>query len=222
MDVQAYFSPAQIDRAEDFRTTQRLLGLGGMALGVATLTLIVVRARRAVSSTAWPSGPLLGGAAAGAGLSLVLAAVSLPLDAVAHERARDVGLSTQTWGPWAEDVVKSAGVSAAFAGVGGALALALVRRFRRRWWIPGSVAVVGIGVVTIWLFPVVIDPLFNKFDKLPRGELRSQVLELARRARRGRGPGLPRGREPPDHRAERVRERARAQQARGALRQPDP
>ena len=126
--------------------------------------------------------PLLGAAAAGAGISLVLAAVSLPLDAVAQQRARDVGLSTQTWGPWAEDVVKSAGVSAVFAGVGGVLALALVRRFPRRWWIPGSVAVVAIGAVTIWLFPVVIDPLFNKFDKLPRGELRSQVLDLARRA----------------------------------------
>jgi STE24 endopeptidase len=181
VDVQAYFSPAQIDRAEDFRTTQRLLGLGGMALGVATLTLIVVRPPRRVFDRL-ATRPLLGGAAAGAGLSLVLAAVSLPLDAVAHERARDVGLSTQTWGPWAEDVVKSAGLSAVFAGVGGVLALGLVRRFPRHWWIPGSVAVVGIGVVTVWLFPVVIDPLFNKFDKLPRGELRSRVLELARRA----------------------------------------
>ena len=47
---------------------------------------------------------------------------------------------------------------------------------------PGSVAVVAVGVITIWLFPVVIDPLFNKFEPLPRGQLRSQVLELAREA----------------------------------------
>ncbi len=181
VDVEAYFSPAQIDRAKDFRTTQRLLGLGGMALGVATLTLIAVRPPRRVFDRL-ARRPILGGAAAGAGISIVLAAVSLPLDAVGEQRARDVGLSTQTWGPWAVDVVKSAGVSAVFAGVGGALALALVRRFRRRWWIPGSAVVVGIGAITIWLFPVVIDPLFNNFDKLPRGELRSQVLELARRA----------------------------------------
>ena len=30
--------------------------------------------------------------------------------------------------------------------------------------------------------PVVIDPVFNKFDELPQGELRSEVLELAERA----------------------------------------
>ena len=132
VDVKAYFSPAEIDRAEDFRTTQRLLGLGGTALGLATLTLIAVRPPRRVFDRL-ARRPLLGAAAAGAGISLALVVVSLPLDAVAQQRARDVGLSTQTWGPWAQDVVKSAGVSAVFAAVGGVLVLALVRRFPRRW-----------------------------------------------------------------------------------------
>jgi STE24 endopeptidase len=125
---------------------------------------------------------VLGGALAGAGISLALVAVTLPLSAVAHERASDVGLATQTWGPWLGDVAKSAAIEAAFAAVGGAVALALVRRFRRHWWAPASVAVVAFGVVTIWLFPVVIDPLFNRFERLPGGPLRAQVLELARRA----------------------------------------
>ena len=99
--------------------------------------------------------------------------------------------------------------------------LALVRRFRRRWWVPGSAAVVAIGVVTVWLFPVVIDPLFNKFEPLPRGQLRCAGARAGAQGRRGRGPGLPRGRQPPDHRRERLRERARALEAGGALRQPD-
>jgi STE24 endopeptidase len=118
----------------------------------------------------------------GAGIALTLVVVGLPLAAVAHERAVDVGLSTQDWGPWLADVARSAGLEAGFAAVGGALGLALVRRFRRRWWLPGSAAVVAVGVVTVWLFPVVIDPLFNKFEPLPRGPLRAQVLELAREA----------------------------------------
>jgi STE24 endopeptidase len=42
--------------------------------------------------------------------------------------------------------------------------------------------VVAVGVVSVWLFPVVIDPLFNKFEPLPEGKLRAQVLDLARRA----------------------------------------
>ena len=38
------------------------------------------------------------------------------------------------------------------------------------------------GVITAYAGPVVLDPLFNDFKPLPRGELRSDVLALARRA----------------------------------------
>ena len=181
VNVEEYFSPAQLQRAEDFRDPQRLIALGGLALTGGTLALLALRPpRRLIDPLS--KRPLLGGAAVGAGISLTLVVVRLPLAAVSHERAHDVGLSTQDWGPWLGDVARSAGLGAVFAAVGGALGLALVRRFRRRWWVPGSAAVVAVGVITVWLFPVVIDPLFNKFEPLPRGPLRSQVLELARKA----------------------------------------
>jgi STE24 endopeptidase len=179
--VEQYFSPAEVQRAEDYRGPQRLIGFGGLALTGGTLALVALRPpRRLIDPLS--RRPLLGGAAVGAGIALTLVAVGLPLAAVSHERARDVGLSTQDWGPWLGDVARSAALEAGFAALGGALALALVRRFRRRWWLPGSAAVVAVGVITVWLFPVVIDPLFNKFEPLPRGPLRSQVLELARKA----------------------------------------
>jgi STE24 endopeptidase len=57
-----------------------------------------------------------------------------------------------------------------------------MRRFGRRWWIPGSVGVVLGAAILTWLAPVVIAPLFNKFKELPPGEARTDVLELARRA----------------------------------------
>jgi STE24 endopeptidase len=68
------------------------------------------------------------------------------------------------------------------AAIGGLVAIALVRRFPRNWWAPAAVLVVAYGVVTIWLYPILIDPLFNRFDKLPDGRLRSEVLQLAKRA----------------------------------------
>jgi STE24 endopeptidase len=37
-------------------------------------------------------------------------------------------------------------------------------------------------VITIWLYPVVIDPLFNRFEPLRPGPLREEVLQLADRA----------------------------------------
>ena len=42
--------------------------------------------------------------------------------------------------------------------------------------------VVAFGVVTTYLTPIVLDPLFNKFTPLPDGPTRSTVLSLAREA----------------------------------------
>jgi STE24 endopeptidase len=126
--------------------------------------------------------PLLGGAAAGAGISLVLVVTGLPVSAWMRARALDVGLATQSWPDWAVDVVKAAAIGAVTAAVGGLIAMALVRRFPRRWWAPAALLVMVYGVVTIWLYPIVIDPVFNRFDRLPQGKLRSEVLQLADRA----------------------------------------
>src|SRR5688572_13555379 len=74
VDVQAYFSAAQIERAEDFRDTQRLLGLAGIAVSGAALGLLAWRPpRRLLDPLA--RRPLAGGAAAGAGISVLLVIV---------------------------------------------------------------------------------------------------------------------------------------------------
>jgi len=181
VDVKGYFNAFQLDRAEDFRDLQRLLGVGGLVVGTGTLALLAWRPPRRLFERLGRR-PILGAAAAGAGISLLLLLVELPLSAWRHDRALDVGLSTQAWVDWFGDVAKSAGIDAVFAAAGGALALALVRRFRRHWWAPAAVVIVAFGVVTIWLFPLVIDPIFNKFEKLPPGPVRSDVIELADRA----------------------------------------
>jgi STE24 endopeptidase len=181
VEVQGYFTALQLERAEDYRGLQRVLGVGGLVVGTGTLALVAWRPPRRLFDRL-ARRPILGGAAAGAGISLLLVLVEFPLSAWRHDRAVDVGLSTQTWIDWVSDVAKSAGIDAAFAAAGGALALVLVRRFRRNWWAPAAAVIVAFGVVTIWLFPVVIDPIFNDFEKLPPGPTRSDVLELADRA----------------------------------------
>jgi STE24 endopeptidase len=181
VDVQGYFTAFQLERAEDFRSVQRLLGVGGLVVGTATLGLLAWRPPRRMFDRL-ARRPVLGGAVAGAGISLLLVLVEFPLSVWRHERAVDVGLSTQTWIDWAGDVAKSAGIDALFAAAGGALGLVLIRRFRRNWWAPAAAVIVAFGVITIWLFPVVIDPIFNDFEKLRPGATRSDVLELADRA----------------------------------------
>jgi STE24 endopeptidase len=180
----AYFSQQQLDRASDFRDGQRLLGFGTLAVEGAVLVVLAIW-RPAPLRTALRHAshrPLLGAAAVGAGISLTLAIVGVPFGIAANERARDVGLSTQDLGSWLSDAGKSAAIGAALAALGATIAVALLRRLGRYWWIGGSVAVVLFGVVFSWLGPVLVAPLFNKFKELPPGKTRSQVLRLGEQA----------------------------------------
>jgi STE24 endopeptidase len=179
VEPRAYFSAAQLEKAEAFRGGQRWIFIAQTAIGLGVLVLFV---RRPPERLTGLRRPLLAGAAVAAAISVASGVAALPLSAVARERAKDVGLVTQDWVGWAGDQVKSQGIAAAFAALGGAVLVLTMRRFGRRWWIPGAVVVVAFGAVTTYAAPIVLDPLFNDFERLPRGELRSDVLDLARRA----------------------------------------
>jgi STE24 endopeptidase len=178
-----YFSAQQLDHVHAFRGPQRLLGIGGLLVSTGTLALIVVRpprrVRRALERGA--GRPILAAAATGGALSVVLVVVGLPLGAVAEQRARDVGLSTQSWGLWLGDAAKSAAIGAVMAAAGGAVLMGLIRRFPRTWWALGAAVVVAFSAVFVFFSPILIDPLFNKFTALPSSPLRSQILALAHR-----------------------------------------
>ena len=184
VDVTSYFSRAEIDRAKAYRRPQLVLLAGGLAIQGALL------GRLAARSAARPPGrlrrpfrrPAAAAAAAGVGLSLALEAASLPLAAIGHRRAVRVGLSTQSWRAWAGDLAKSGAIGAAVAGAGAGGAVALMRRFGERWWIPAAGTAIAFGAAMTYAGPVVIDPLFNKFSPLPAGRARSDVLDLAREA----------------------------------------
>ncbi len=184
VDPTAYFSQAELQRANDFRDPQRLIGLASIGLSGATLAVLALRPPAAVRRLLARADkrPWLGAAGVGAGLAIVLTAVGLPLAAVAHQRSVDVGLSTQSWPAWLGDVGLSTAVELPLAAGGGVLALALLRRFGRRWWLPAGGVIVVFGVASVFLIPLLVEPLFNKFEPLPRGPLRAEVVQLADRA----------------------------------------
>jgi STE24 endopeptidase len=183
VDESDVLSEAALERARDYRGGQRALAIGALAAQGAVLAVLAVGRPRAakLALERLDQRPALGAAAAGAGLSVTLAVVGLPFDVAAHERAVDVGLSTQSLGPWLGDVAKGAGITALFAGAGAALLLALIRRFERAWWVPAAGGVVAVAALFSWLAPVVLAPVFNRFEALPEdSELRAEVLELGR------------------------------------------
>lgn len=181
VEARAYFSAAALEKAEAYRGGQRRILIAQLAIEGGLLAYLVIRPPQRLRGRLTRR-PVLQGAAAAAALSVAVTVVSLPLSAIARERSMDVGLITQSWPGWAGDVAKSSAIGATIAGAGGALLVFGMRRFGPRWWVPGAGVVVAFGVLMTYASPVVLDPLFNRFERLPDGPRRTEVIDLARKA----------------------------------------
>jgi len=115
-------------------------------------------------------------------LSLFTTAIEFPLSfyqgfIVPHQ----FDLTNQSFASWIGDFAKAIGVDVVIGSFLAALALLGIRLFRR-WWIVlwvGSIPFVILGVV---ITPLIIDPLFNKFEPLKDAVLRRDLLAEASRA----------------------------------------
>lgn len=112
-------------------------------------------------------------------LAAVAQLVTVPFAVWTEVVLRRYGLSTQNWAGWAADMGKGFALDTALL-LGGFCALyALMRAFPRRWWVPASAGSAVLVLMLSFAYPVVVEPVFNKFHPMPDGELRRGLLALA-------------------------------------------
>lgn len=90
-------------------------------------------------------------------------------------------LTDQSFGSWMGDLLKGLAVSLVIGSVIGAGALAVIRRVRR-WWIVLWTLSIPLILLLVVVQPIVLDPIFNKFEPLQDAVLREKLLDLASRA----------------------------------------
>ena len=118
------------------------------------------------------------------GLLLTLAFFELPLEIYGHHISRAYGLSVQGWGSWLSDWAKAELLILIFATLTLWGLYALIRRTPRRWWFYTWLATLPIMAGMVFVAPVLIDPLFNRFEPLAKTnpELTAQLQSLAHSA----------------------------------------
>ena len=178
------FTASELSRSGDYRSWGRLIGVATLVVEFAVLGFFAFWRGRRMKLLLEKLGrrPLIGALLAGAGISVALALVELPLDLAAWQLGRDYGLVSQDLGPRLLDWLLSTLISMLPAALGALLAVALWRWLRGKFWIAASILVAVWAIVTTWLWPVVVAPVFNDFNPLPAGPTRSEVLRLADRA----------------------------------------
>ena len=99
-------------------------------------------------------------------LLFITSLLNLPLDMYGHHVSVAFGQSVQHWGSWFGDLAKSFGLTFIFGALFVMLLFWVIRKSPTRWWfwfwIPAMIAV----VLGVFVVPVFIDPLFNKFEPL--------------------------------------------------------
>jgi len=178
------FTVAQIAREEAFHAAVRppayvSLGVGlvvAMLLGFTPAGARLVTAVAAPFGGGWWARVLLGTVA----LTLVGRALTLPWDAWRESVSRRYGLSTRSWGAWGLDLAKSYAVGLVVTLAVLLLVVGLPRWQPEWWWVTGAVVGALLVVLVSFAYPVVVEPVFNKFTPMPDGPLRTSLLQLAR------------------------------------------
>ncbi|MBM9461364.1 M48 family metallopeptidase [Nocardioides sp. zg-536] len=175
------FTEAQIARAEHLAAWSRVWSWSSLALSLAVACWLGfgrLGRRWAGRVRGWRWVRVVVVVAA---LSLVGRVVTLPF-AIALRRLRlDEGLAAGTWGAWARDLVVSELVTVASTSLAVLALLACVRLLPRLWPLIAGLGAAAVVVLGSFVYPVLVEPLFNDFTSLPDGELRTEILQLADR-----------------------------------------
>jgi STE24 endopeptidase len=168
------FSPAELERSRRFNRPLHLaLGLD-LLLSLAALAALTQLRFSLPWSAALLVWPVLA--------DVVPAIARLPVACFRHRHAVRFGLSTQSWSGFAVDRTKGLAIGALLTTIALAPLFAAARQYPEGWpWLvaPGAaLLVLLLGV----LGPVLLEPVWNRFEPLPEGPLATRLLEVARRA----------------------------------------
>jgi len=95
-------------------------------------------------------------------------------------REHAYGLATQTFADWSFDQLKGLVIGLIILPPVVALLYAAVRKAGARWWIWATGGAFVLILFFMMISPVFLDPVFNDYKPLRQGEVREQVLSLAR------------------------------------------
>ncbi|QYJ04712.1 M48 family metallopeptidase [Nocardioides panacisoli] len=173
------FSAAQLERAEAYRLWARVCSWSSLAVSVAVACWLGF-GRWGVRIADRSRGPrwlrLLTVVAA---LLVIGRLVTLPFAVALRQRQLEEGLATSSWPAWTLDLLLNLGLEIGVSTVAVLVLSWCARRWRRTWPVVAGGVVAALVVLGSFVYPVVVEPLFNDFRSLPDGELRSEIFALA-------------------------------------------
>lgn len=173
------FTPADVDRERAFHRDVRPLAYLSLLLSTASaavlgFTHLGAHVVSGVAAGHWWLGAGVGGLLC----ALVPAILTVGVRVFSERVMRRYGLSNQDWASWLSDRARQLALSVVLLPV--MIGLVWLGRLRPgSWWVIAGLSAAALSVVLSFLYPLVIEPIFNRFCSLEPGPLRTTLLELA-------------------------------------------
>lgn len=173
------FTAADIERAEHYARWGRVWSWSSLAVSLAVACWLGFGRRGRAWAERVPGWWWVRIVAVVAALTLVGRVVTLPFGIALRKLALDEGVAAGSWGAWALDVVKGEAIAIVSTSLAVVVLVGCARRWQRAW--PAVAGVLGAGLVVAgsFVYPLLVEPVFNSFEPLPDGPLRTEVLALA-------------------------------------------
>ncbi|WP_312856240.1 M48 family metallopeptidase [Nocardioides pelophilus] len=173
------FTPHQIQRAEDYATWARVWGWTSLAVSLAVACWLGFTDRGRRLADRLPGPWVVRVVLVVAALELIGRAATLPM-AVAQRRLQlDAGLSTSSWPAWSLDLLKSELVDIVVTSIAVLVLVGIARRWPRSWTAIAGGVLAALVVLGSFVYPLLVEPLFNDFTPLEDGSLRTEIFQLA-------------------------------------------
>jgi len=116
-------------------------------------------------------------------LALIGGIVGLPFELYdTFVLEKKYGFSTITWHLWITDLIKSLILSAIIMTIMISSFMAFIYYLPASWWFWAWVFFTLFEIILLWLYPVLIAPLFNKFEPIKDEALREKINALMDKA----------------------------------------
>ncbi len=116
-------------------------------------------------------------------LALIKGILDIPFslyDSFAIEK--NYGFSTITPKLWASDLLKSLLVSAILMAILLCPLLGLICYAKNTWWLWVWMLFISFQLLVLWLYPLIIAPLFNKYEPIEDHNLKERIFSIAKKA----------------------------------------
>ena len=175
------FTAEQVRRAEEFSSGARVLGWLSLAVSLAVTCWWGFSARGQRLAERLPGPWWCRVLLVVALVQLAVRIVTLPFAVLLRRRLLEYGLTHQSWTGFAADLARSQAVGIVTVALGVGVLVGCARRWRRAWPAVAGGLLAVLVLLGSFGYPVVVEPLFNSFQSLPDGPLRSRILRLAER-----------------------------------------